>query len=287
MTLRIFTLVHGEPYITWMKNGLVKSLTWPTNHAAIRNAEWHIYTTDEDRERVIEIARAVDIPLKVNIIAAEWAGALLANTVRHCLMDAAVCSDSILICPPDTIFGDQSIETLVALAREPHLVISAAPVRVNQEFMEEFSGQRMPNQELVSMAWKYLHQTWRDANIQLAHTNSFAGGVSWKKIGHGLYAVTHLLPTPFHITPMPSDAEWFRLYGSPGAIDHIWPSKLVDEGRQRFIASSDAAFMVEITMKDKNIPPLYPTDPHNPTNYIGQGKHNHVNRNTVCIFRAA
>jgi hypothetical protein len=143
----------------------------------------------------------------------------------------------------------------------------------------------MINSQLVSMAWKHLHPTWRDANIILPHTNSFVGGVSWKMIGDKLYAVTHLLPTPFLIQPHPSDGEWFRLYGGPGSFDHVWPAKLVDEGRQRLVASSDAAFAVELTMKHENIPPLYPLDPTNPSQYSGANKHNHINRNSVCVFR--
>lgn len=285
MTMRLFTLVHGQPYLAWMRNGLLTSLMWPTNLAAIRNAVWHIYTSEESREETVDIVKDSGLSIVVHMVKPEWGGQLLANAIRECIMDCAAEGDSMLVCPPDTIFGEQSIETMVAVAREPKIIVSAPPVRVNQEFMEDFTGERITNAQLVSLAWKHLHATWRDANIQLSHTNSFAGGVSWKQIGHKLYSVTHLLPTPFLIQPAPSDGEWFRLYGTPGSWDHLWPAKLVDEGRQRLIASSDAAFCVEVTMKDTNIPPLYPTDPINPSLYVGSNKHNHVNRNTVCVFR--
>lgn len=287
MTFRLLTLACGEPYLTWMERGLVKSLMWPTNYAAVRNAEWHIYTTETMQERMTEILRPVGLPVVMHAIEEipNGGGVMLASVMREFIMDCAAEGDTFLVCPPDTIFGDQSIETMVALAREPKTIVSVAPVRVEQEFMEEFTGERMTNAPLVSLAWKYLHATWRDANIVLPHTNSFVGGVSWKQIGHQLYSVTHLLPTPFLIQPHPSDGEWFRLYGGPGSFDHIWPSKLVEEGRQRFVGSSDGAFAVEVTMKTENIPPLYPVDPAHPSQYSGSNKHNHFNRNTVVVFR--
>lgn len=285
MTLRIFTLVSGEPYQTWMQNGLVESLSWPRNKSAIRHAQWHIYTTEESHDRVVEIARPLGLDIVVEIMRQDWAGAFLAHAINHCLRDCAEQGDQMLVCPPDTIFGEGTMETIMTMAREPKVVVSAVPVRVNQDFMDEFFSSPYENSELVTLAWKHLHATWRDANIHLPRNNSFAGGVSWKKVGEKLVAVTHLLPTPFYVDPTPSDAEWFRQYGMPGAFDHLWPAKIVDEGRQRFIGSSDAAFAVEITESDKNIPVLYPVDPANPTNYLGNQKHNHVNRNTVCVFR--
>lgn len=286
MTLRIFTLVHGEPYLSWMEKGLVPSLLWPINRNAIRNAQICLYTTPESSDRAIEIMKRLELPIMVKNQSPEWAGQFLHNALLDCIYEAASEGDAILIAPPDTIFGEQSVETLMALHKEPKIVIAAAPVRVNDDFWDEFNGERAhPNAELVSMAWRHLHSTWANANIALPKTNSFAGGVSWKKIGDNLYSVTHLLPTPFLCDVAPSDAEWFRRYGAPGSFDHIWPAKLVNEGRQRFIGSSDGAFIVEVTMKDQNIPVLYPQDTANPTNYIGSNQHNHINRNVVAIFR--
>ena len=288
MTLRIFTLVHGEPYLGWMEKCLVPSLMWPINRGAIRNAHVHLYTTVESSDRAVEILKRLELPIMVKHQPPEWAGQFLHSALLDCIYDAASDGDAIMIAPPDTIFGEQSVETLLALHKEPKIVIAAAPVRVNDDFLEEFNGEIIHhNAELVTMAWKYLHPTWSEANIALPKTNSFAGGVSWKKIGNKLYSVTHLLPTPFLCDVSPSDAEWFRRYGAPGSFDHIWPSKLVDEGRQRFIGSSDGAFMVEVTPKNQNIPVLYPQDTANPTNYIGSNRHNHINRNTVVIFRGA
>lgn len=288
MTLRIFTLVHGEPYLTWMERGLVPSLMWGINRAAIRNAVIHLYTTEESGTRAVGILRRLELPIRVTYQTPEWAGAFLHNALLNCIYESASEGDAFLIAPPDTIFGDQSLETLVSLHKEPKIVISAAPVRVNDSFLDDFDGMKpMSNAKLCSMAWNHLHATWRDANIEMPKTNSFAGGVSWKKIGHKLYSVCHLLPTPFLCDVAPSDAEWFRRYGAPGSFDHLWPSKLTDEGRQRFIGSSDGAFIVEVTPKDANIPVRYPRDPNNPTNYIGHNQHNHVNRNTVVIFRGA
>lgn len=287
MTLRLFTLVDGLQYRQWMRDGLVKSLQWPANHSSVKNAEWNLYTTQESADEVIEIARPVGISLSIKIVEPQWAGQFLANAVNHCLRGCSEQGDQMLVCPPDTIFSDGSLATFMALAAEPKVVISSPPVRVVPSFFEGFTGEPMSGANMVSLAWKNLHSTWRDANIKLPRNNSFAGGVSWRKVSENIFAVTHLLPTPFYIDPAPSDGEWFRQYGMPGAFDHLWPGKLVDEGRQRYVASSDAAFAVEITEDDKNLPVLYPVDPTNPTNYLGNQKHNHVNRNTVCVFRSA
>lgn len=286
MTLRLFTLVHGEPYLTWMERGLLASLMWPKNRAALKWAHWHIYTTQSSQDRAVEIAKRLEIPIQVNIVPEAWSGELLAGAVRHLFMDCAKTGDQFLVAPPDTIFGEQSVETMLAIARTPKLVISVAPVRVNAEFMDTFSGAPLTNAQLVGQAWRNLHRTWQEADMNLKFTNSFAGGVSWQKVAPDLYQVTHLLPTPFLVDPTPHDSEWFRQYGAPGSFDHLWPARVVDEGRQRFIASSDAAFAVEITEKDKNIPVLYPNDERNPTNYLGHQQHNHINRNTSVTFRA-
>lgn len=268
-----------------MERGLAKCLQWPSNRAALKWAHWHIYTTEASKERATKIASAVGLPITMKIVDEEWAGTFLAKAVNEFVMDCARVGDRFLMAPPDTIFGEQTLDTLISIARVPKIIVSIPPVRVNQTFLDDFTGDVTNNPQLVSLAWKHLHRTWTDADMQRRFTNSFAGGVSWHEITDGLYAVTHLLPTPYYIDPSPSDAEWFRVYGAPGAYDHLWPGKLVDEGRQRLIGSSDAGFAVELTMHDQNIPVLYPADPADPTTYIGNNKHNHVNRNTVAIFR--
>jgi hypothetical protein len=286
MNLRLLTIVGGEPYLTWMRNGLVPSLLWEKNRSAIRHAQWHIYTPLALNDRVIDICHRVGLDIVMHEIEPITNGGItLAAVMREFIMDCAAEGDPFLVCPPDTIFGEQSLETIVAMSREPHSVVSVAPVRVNPTFMDGFDGEPMSNARMVSRAWQHLHPTWRDANIRNPKINSFIGGVSWKQTADNLYSVTHLLPTPFLIHPHPSDSEWFRLYGGPGTFDHHWPAKIVDEGRQRFIGSSDGAFAVEITNENENLPPMYPTDPNNPSQYSCTNKHNHVNRNTVVIFR--
>lgn len=288
MKMRLFTLCWGEPYTTWFENALVESLSWPSNLNAVREhaSEWNIYTRDQDRDRLRLIGERLGVPMQFHPFAVtnssgETLQPALFDHMRNCHQDGS----AMFIAPPDTIFGDGSVAAICEVGRHPGLCVAVPHVRVNAGALPQITGVPRSNSELVDFAFKNLHRTWADANASLQNTNSLLGGVSWHQLRQGVYAVQHRLPTCYLANIDATDVDWFSRQFETGVWDHSWPAKIVKEQRQRLIASSDAAFMVELTREHENIPPVSPADPNVPDKFWRDFEHNYVNRNTVAIFR--
>lgn len=289
MKLRIFTLVWGNQYLDWFERACVASLCWPKNLAALRahTAEWNVYTTDGDIPRVRSILERTSIPIQTHPFGhRNSSGETLQPTILDHLKNCVQTGCGFFMAPPDTIFGDGSVETIATVGMQPRTCVAVAHVRVNAAgFLGEFNGAPMENPTLVSLAWKHLHKTWADADTSKPLTNSFLGGVCWRSIGSNLFAVTHRLPTCYLGNIDNSDVEWFAKQYETGTFDHTWPVKLVKEQRHRLIGSSDAAFIVELTREHENHPPLQQRDENEPDKFWRDLEHNYVNRNSVVIFR--
>lgn len=290
MKIRLFTLAWGEPYCSWFEKALTRSLLWPENHKAILQwaCEWNIYTRDQDRDRLRSIAERVGAPLQfhpfaVNNSSGETLQPALWDHARNCHLDGS----AMFIAPPDTIFGEGTIAAMCHVGSRPNICVAVPHVRVNAGCVDGLPSRPLRNWELVDFAWENLHKTWADANANLPNTNSRLGGVSWYELRKGLYAVTHRLPTCYLANINASDVEWFSRQHETGTWDHTWPAKLVKEQRQRVIASSDAAFMVELTQVHENNPACEPSNPTEPDIFWRDLEQNYVNRNTVAIFRGA
>lgn len=289
--MRLFTLCWGEPYCGWFEQALVRSLCWPRNLAAIREyaAEWNVYTRDQDRDRLRAIAERVGVPIQFHPFGmANSSG----ETLQPCLFDhmrnCVQTGHAMFVAPPDTVFGDGSIDAICQIGAVPGVCVAVPHVRVNSGCLTKLGGVEWSNPRLVDLAFENLHATWAGAEATLPNTNSFLGGVSWRRLRQGLYAVSHRLPTCYLANVDASDVSWFSRQWETGTYDHTWPAKIVKEGqRQRTIASSDAAFIIELTREHENIPPLQPNDPNEPDKFWRDLEHNYVNRNVVSIFRGA
>lgn len=288
MKIRLFTLAWGAPYCDWFENALTKSLLWPKNLAALREhaIEWNLYTKEADREHLRAIAERVGIPLQfhpfdVKDSSGETLQPALLDHLRNCAQTGA----AMLMAPPDTVFGDGSIAAICEIGKQPGVCVAVPHVRVNAGVLPQLGTSEWSNAKLVDFCFNALHPTWRDAEATLPNTNSFLGGVSWRRLRQGLYAVTHRLPTCYLANVNASDVEWFARQFETGTFDHTWPSKLVKEQRHRTIASSDAAFICELTRENENIPVLQPNDPNEPDKFWRDLEHNYAGRNVVAIFR--
>lgn len=288
--MRLFTLCWGEPYCSWFEGALTASLLWRGNIEAIHDhaTEWNIYTRDGDRERLRSIAERVGVPLQfhpfsMNNSSGETLQPALFDHMRNCHQTG----DALFMAPPDTIFGAGTIASMAEVGRLPGICVAVPHVRVNAGALPQLAGREWSNSELVDFAWQNLHKTWADAEASLPHSNSRLGGVSWRRLRQGLYAVTHRLPTCYLANIDASDVDWFSRQYETGTWDHSWPAKIVKEQRQRVIASSDGAFMVELTREHENIPALEPSNPNEPDKFWRDLEHNYVNRNSVVIFRGA
>lgn len=288
MKARLLTIVWGEKHIDWFERACLASLALPANLAALRHhcECWDIVTSPEDQARLTALALPLWLPLKFHEadFSADHGDVLQLSIIKA--MERCRDDDlALFIAPPDTIFGDGSIGSICAVGQPRHTCVAVPHVRVLPRLLETADCARS-NAALVAAAWRNLHRTWVECDVERDTTNSFYGGTSWQRIGPGLYGVTHLLPTVYLAHFNETDIGWWHAQTKSGAWDHRWPSKLVAEARQRVIGSSDAAFMVELTDEFANVPPVTRNDLDTPAKYWGQAAHNVMNFNGLCVFRA-
>lgn len=264
--------------------GTVKSLSLPSNKKAMEDVTWNIFTNEEDFEKIDE-KLAVALPktkinyrdLKVIRDRIDYLHSALLWQIKDCLAKKT----RMLLLPPDSIFGDKTIQNLKILGKEdgscvlvPHP--RALPSIINETYQS--------NEELVGMAWKHLHRSWTDSEEGSDRQNSFIGGVSWERLDEKTISVKHLLPTPYFCDFTEDDLKFFETQLGIGSIDHVWPSMLVQQGRVKYSGSSDACFVVEITDKDKNLPPVQRGQ--DTSKFWKQHPHNVFNQQIACIFRS-
>lgn len=289
MNLRIFTGVWGK-YIDTFERGCGASLNWPLNRAAIKGANWNIVTEKKYFDKVSEIRERCGIFKGENIElhagqapTIQFSGYLY-QEMKRCIQEKA----TYLFALPDYIFGDGTIQNLKSLMIEPGLCLAVPNTRVLPSAMEFFI-KPLTNPELVSLAFDrtIMHQTWREAEIGKDTINSFYGGVSWKELSSQLISVTHLLPSSYMCQFIDSDIEFFKTQSTFSGWDHAWPSKLIKEGRQRFVSSSDVAFITEITEADKNNALVTKVSPDGPSAFFRYLPHNLHNKTVLSSFRKA
>ena len=275
--LRLFTLVYGEKYLNWFEK------TSPS--IGTQKAIWDIYTDPQSEKRAVEIASRLGMKIEVHSQvrtgnAGEELQKFLISHLDLCLKT----NSDLLICPPDSIFGEESIQNMISIASaEPGICVSVPHVRANSDFLDTYSN-ILSNRELVKKAFEHLHKSWKDSEMTLKENNIWWSGTAWRRLDKGLYAVIHRLPTPYLVRPLPKDLEYFHGDERLGLWDHRWPEMLVKDQRQRVIGSSDGAFIVELTDPNVNHPPLKSLD-FSPDRYRGNMLHHQVNRNMVSIWR--
>jgi hypothetical protein len=277
--VRLTTYLFGDTYLGFFKR-MVKSLTWPRNKDALKGAVWSIYTT-RDAHEIQEAASPLG--LEIEICKGPDGGSTSTNLVKTLIMSMEKCvasGDALLTAPADTIFGEGSIETLVSLGYESYNAISVCHPRVTESFpaLQEPTS----NSKLVGLAFKHMHPVWKKANMHDKGNNSFNTGVTWREISRGLYAVTSRIPSPYFVRPKASDISF--LSGCED-WDHVWPRQLVREERHRLVGSSDAAFMVELTLGTFEGRHGVHEDPE-PDAYRSDMEHHKANRNSVVIWRS-
>jgi hypothetical protein len=285
-SLRVFTAVWGRKYIDWFDRACVCSLAWPKNRAALIGATWCIYTAEDDKEAVEKIAGRVGIKVEVEILS-RLGGFnhvildALVREIKKCLANSA----SLLLFPPDTIFGDGTIKTLIELGQWSSSV--AVPhMRVDENILEEVSYDvSETNASLVFKALHHAHKSWTEAELGNKATNTPIGGIAWQRICENMVAVKHHLPTIYLANFTAGDLAFFHRVPDFTAWDHSWSGKLVKENRYRVVGSSDAAFMCELTEADKNVPLLSEPKPGEPDFYVGREEHHIINKNFWSIFR--
>lgn len=257
-------------------------MSWPRNHAAIKDATWSIYT--ENPEEVEKIVSRLGIKVEFKPLPnTGGSGEMLTTSLVQDLDQCEKNDEALITIQPDTIFGEGTLETLVKSGRKG-IAVSVAHPRVLSDTFPELKGPTS-NAKLVGLAFDHLHPLWVDSNMDAEVNNVFISGVGWKKLSQDLYSVAVRIPTPYYINPLQSDVEYLKNLGA-GGWDHHWPRHLIREQRQRLIGSSDAAFMVELTEPTRPSNQKTPRNALEPDHYRVNDEHHKVNRNSLVIWRA-
>ena len=291
--LRIFTIVWGDKHLDWMNRALIKSLAWPENKASVQHARWTIYGNQEEAQKIYGMATKVlpfhqielkEIPFdkgNVNML-----GALM-NEMRACLLEKS----QLLVCPPDTIFSEGSIKTLLTYGEQEGTCVAVPHPRVTTQIMDHLTTEPMKTAKLVDLALnKCPHKCWSLSDQDMPLSAVHQGGIAWQKHGENLWTVCHRLPTTYLANFIDDDRRFFsRNYkaDSPnyGFWDWAWPSILFEAERVRTIGSSDLAFIAEVTDEWKNVPSVRLRDRYRPDSFFRDEPHNKINRQYYSVFR--
>lgn len=274
--LHIFTPSWHPHFNNLFVNALGRSLKWPANAEAVRDSIWTICTDTQSSADSLELAAHTIIPsCKVRIqLQPRFSepnspiGALkmkcLLKSIRECLNEAT----PMLMSTPDFIWADGSIGNMVDESYPDEgqgLCVSIAHMRVLPTLLLDFQA-KSPAQ-LVQQGLDFAHDSWTRCEIGLDPSGIYHAGLSWRRVKNAI-SVQHQMPSPFLVNFRECDLEEFSRWKGMtppafGEWDHDWPSRLIEQGRLRYLGSSDLAFMVEVTEADKNVPPLEPArTPH-------------------------
>ncbi len=294
--LHIFTPAWGQKHISLMSHALGRSFHWKKNYAEVERAKWHLVSTPEDAPAVLALAKeilpdaTVDILVDPRLTQHSNPGFALALAVMKA-MDACLADGSpMLMATPDFVYGNGTIRAMMDIADRPGVCAGMAHIRVKPSYLNAIDNSISPvpsNAQLMHMAFAHAHDTWRDVQCGADPTMSYHCGVTWKWIGCGLAAVQHHMPSPFLVNFLPKDAELWQNKSDPGFgfWDHDWPTFLLRDERMRWIGSSDAAFMAEVTDPLANLAKLLPRNPIDPDAFFKDAYHCKIQRQFVTIFR--
>lgn len=293
----MFTNVWGDNHLELMDKSLVKSLLWPKNNEALKEATWFIYTKKEEFEKARRIAEKIGVkeiilkplpdwligtPPQMGIVLLDH----LQEIIKYCIENKA----QMLMAPPDTFFSEESIPNLLKMARFGNTCVAVPHARVHPEALDLVSDIPLSGVDLAKILKLHKHKSWEASEIGNPIQNSFVGGIAWERVNEKLCLVQHRLPTIYVANFVEQDAQFFReshdgtepVYG---AWDHLWPMKLVREERQRMPGSSDVAFMLEVTKADQNVPALVEQKPGEPDAFWRNALHNQHNRQFLFTLR--
>ncbi len=210
----------------------------------------------------------------------------LMSMMNTCIKDGS----KLLMAPPDTIFSEGTIECLLRAGAQRGSCVAVPHPRVSPSIFGKIKDVPLSGAELTTLAMKHGHKAWLEAEIGHPNQNSFVGGIAWKRLGNKTIGVQHRLPTIYLADFLPQDLIEFQkphdnLPPTFGSWDHVWPTFLLSQERQRMIGSSDAACILEVTKEDLNVPPSHPVSKEEPDQYWRKMPHNVINRQYLYVMR--
>lgn len=282
-TMLIFTSVWGPEYLGYFENGLAMSLRWPKNAEAIKEAHWIVGAQDKSEHGRIRntiegmVASYQIVPLE------------LYEGVKYGVRSSFERQVPFLMAPPDNVFSDGSIANFQRIASQKRVCVASAHVRALPSFINDLRVTTPKSaSEMVTHAWKHLHDSWTFSAKGVDPSAGHQGGVYTQVLDPQTLAVQHRLPTIFLSNMIQEDVDFFNSQPCLGVWDNIWPPvQLVSQQRYRYLGCSEAGFVVELTHPHRNVPGRQPVNQDEPDSFYGNSLHNWVNREFVSIFKAS
>lgn len=287
MKFQIMTTFWGDMHFDWFKRGCLNSLASRSNKKTIVDncSTWNINTEKRFFAQIEEVVRKEFPWIIINLRDRNELRRYVDDLQSALCLQIKGCLDikeRFLFAPPDTIFADGTIASMLKVGRDPGTCVAIAHPRVLPKILDEIGTNALNPAEMVSLCFKNLHRSWTDAEIGHPRRSSFMSGVSWEEISPNLYSISHRLPTIYFADFRPEDLQYFQTCIGFGDWDHVWASRIYENNRMRYIGSSDGGFICELTEPNKNVPPVRPGDPDE---FWKNEAQNHFNKQFRVIFR--
>ncbi len=266
-SIRILTLVDGDKYLDYMRICLLPSLFQPNNLPKVlasgRSVEHCIVCHESVQQLIIkmlvgnggELAGESNYNItfhrheSTQLVPLIWA-------MDKCIKDGSY----LMLAMPDWFFGDGSIHRMLCYAAGRDYCVSGLSLRVNDDsFSRDLLATKLPisNQQLVDMTFRNAHTSLRMADVTQDRNSSRFSGMCVQKMDEGLWTIVHRLPNVFLASVTGQDiADFSNTNHGLSHWDWVWPSKLIHQGRYRYIGSSDLFYMAELTTVQGNDPKI-------------------------------
>ena len=280
----LFGTIVYDKYIDIFEEVCLRSLMQEGNIPALLEEgyeiRYYIYTMNDEH-----LARVKKIKIKgVRIEVFDFTE--MDNTkLLHAMIDQSIGqNERLLFISPDYFVGNGSIYNIVTYNSNDNLCIAALHMRVDYDkflnVIKQTQG-TISNPQLVDLAMRNLHKSWRESFVNEESNNSFFSGSAVQTITDKLWSVTFRIPTVFLAKFQASDREDLPKFDH---WDWEWPAKLIEQKRYKSIGSSDMFFAVELTKTRENIPGVQPGSKWN-DEFRVEKPHSKVNRNFLTILR--
>lgn len=272
--MKIFTPCWGEKHIKLLETCLGASFRFPKNASSLAHSEWVFLCNGDEAHRVERIAELIIPSSKIRIIRGGDMMTAMLDVMESCVRD----KDPMLMATPDFIYGDGTIDAFNKIG-VANTCVSIAHMRVHPSILPFIQrGFTFPNDELMQLGMDHQHISWTNCEEGHKESMSYTGGIRWVRHDN-MHLIRHYLPSPFYVNFTQSDLDFFK--GKTFNFwDHLWPTSLILALRLRYIGSSDAAMMLEVTDVDANVPQILEA-PAFHASYM----HNQIQSQFVSVFR--
>ncbi len=267
-SIRLLTMVEGDKYLDYLELCLFPSLFQPNNLPKIlasgRCVEHCVICRDSAIPRILSLLKrygGIESQTSNYLFHFHQQGrdglatlSALVWAMDRCLNDGSY----LMLAMPDWFFGDGSISRMLDYAAGRDYCVAGLSLRVNDDsFMRNLLVTKLPifNPQLVDMVFRDAHVSLKMSDVTQDQSSSRFSGVFTQPLGEGLWSVVHRLPNVFLASITKDDVDDFRRTDQGlSHWDWVWPSKLIQQGRYRYMGSSDLFFMAELTSPHGNVP---------------------------------